>query len=91
MWRLTVNFSANEISWILLSTNERARNIIDTDSVRLSTIQFFLHNSLFIKLFWHVMKKVINKRTDKKTDVNLLNLCSVKCDHIQISFLAGLY
>ena len=42
MWRQTVNFSANEISWILL-TNERARKVIDNDSVRLNKIQFFLH------------------------------------------------
>ena len=44
MWRETVNLSANEISWILLLTNERARNVIDNDSVRLNKkiIQFFL-------------------------------------------------
>ena len=39
----TVNFSANEISWILLLTNERMRKIIYNDSIRLNKIQFFLH------------------------------------------------
>ena len=47
MWRQTVNFSANEISWILLLTNERARKVIDNDSVRLNKIQFFLHTPQF--------------------------------------------
>ena len=39
----TVIFSANEISCILLLTNERARKVIDNHFVRLNKIQFFLH------------------------------------------------
>ena len=45
MWRQTVNFSANRISWILLLPNERARKVIDNDSVRFIKIQFFFHFS----------------------------------------------
>ena len=47
----TVNFSANDISLILLLTNERVRKVVANDSVRLNEIQFVIVKNKLMSVF----------------------------------------